>query len=86
MKNVGKVTGCAAQALPLIIGVDTVYVHTNVTRLPPDDEFNAELYQYDEVQYDKDEYIQLMAEKTTTLEQQLTDTQLALCEIYEGMI
>ena len=33
--------------------------------------------------YTKDEYIKLMAEKNAELESQLTDTQLALCDVYE---
>lgn len=43
-------------------------------------------YEYNQVRYTKDEYIKLIDEKNTTLESQLTDTQLALCEIYEGMM
>ena len=31
----------------------------------------------------KDEYIKLMAEKNSQLEQEVIDTQLALCDIYE---
>ena len=42
-------------------------------------------YEYNQVRYTKDEYIKLIDERNTTLESQLTDTQLALCEIYEGM-
>lgn len=42
-------------------------------------------YEYNQVCYTKDEYIKLIDERNTTLESQLTDTQLALCEIYEGM-
>lgn len=34
-------------------------------------------------QYTKDEYIKLIDEKNVTLEEQLTDTQLALCDVYE---
>ena len=40
---------------------------------------------YDEVQYTKDEYIQMIAEKNETLERDLTDTQLAIAEIYESL-
>lgn len=43
-------------------------------------------YEYNQVRYTKDEYIKLIDERNTTLESQLTDTQLALCEIYEGMM
>ena len=43
-------------------------------------------YEFDQKRYSKDEYIELIDEKNTKLEAALTDTQLALCEIYEGMI
>ncbi len=43
-------------------------------------------YEFDLVEYDKDEYIKLQAEHNAALEQQMTDTQLALCEVYELMI
>jgi hypothetical protein len=66
MKYFGIVTGGALQAVPLVVGKDTVYVHTDITRLP-DDEECAGLWQYHEVQYSKDEYIKLMAEKNIEL-------------------
>lgn len=36
--------------------------------------------------YDKDEYILLISEKNMALEQQATDMQLALTEVYEMML
>lgn len=36
--------------------------------------------------YEKDEYIKLMAEKNDSLDQQATDLQLALAEVYEQII
>lgn len=42
-------------------------------------------YEFDLVEYDKDEYIKIQAEKNESLEQQVTDTQFALCEVYELM-
>ncbi len=60
MRNMGVVQGSVAQAKPLIIGKDTVYVHTDIKPMPPD-EFsnNAETFQYNEVQYGRDEYLEL---------------------------
>ena len=52
-------------------------------------EFDGEVYveyEFDQKRYSKDEYIKLIDEKNTELEVGLTDTQLALCEIYEGVI
>lgn len=69
MRDMGIVQGSAAQAVPLIVGVDTVYVHTDIKPIPSTEENpNEGLFQYHEVQYDKDEYIQLMAEKNDELE------------------
>jgi hypothetical protein len=69
-----------------VIGKDTVYVHTDIEQIPPDDEREGVLFQYHEIQYGKDEYIHLMVERSETLEKELTDTQIALCEIYEGTV
>jgi hypothetical protein len=57
MKDMGIVQGSAEQAQPLIIGKDTVYVHTVIVQ------GEDGLYQYHEIQYDKDEYIKVLAEK-----------------------
>lgn len=63
MKDMGIVFGSAEQAVPLIIGKDTVYVHTDITPV----EGEEGLFQYHEVQYEKDEYIKMLAEKNKTL-------------------
>ncbi len=85
MKDMGIVQGSGVQAVPLVVGKDTVYVHTNITPITEDAEGNPvnDLFQYNEVQYDKDEYIKLLDEKNASLEQQMTDTQIALCDVYE---
>lgn len=85
MIDKGIVRGSESQAKPLIVGVDTVYVHTNIEQVTTDAEGNSVegMYQYNEVQYDKDEYIQIMSEKNAALEAEITSTQLALCDVYE---
>ena len=85
MIDCGYVTGSKEQAVELIVGIDTVYVHDDIQLLKKEDEQGnpVEVYQYHEVQYDKDEYIKVMSEKNSELENQLTDTQLALCDVYE---
>lgn len=72
MKDMGKVQGSEEQAQPIVFGKDTVYVHSNITPL------GNGLYEYDEVQYWIYEYMAI-------LQQQVTDTELALVEIYEGL-
>ena len=89
MKNYGIVHGGIEQAVPLVVGKDTVYVHTNITKLEadPNDEFAPEdLYSYEEIQYDKDEYIGLIYKKNDLLESQLTDTQTALADVFEQVL
>lgn len=64
MKDVGIVHGSAAQAVPIVIGVDTVYVHTDIQPVEhPDEPEREPEFQYHEVQYEKDEYIQIMADQ-----------------------
>ena len=86
MKEIKNVQGSTKQAQPLIVNKDTVYVHTNIVQATDEDGNVVDgLYIYDEVQYTKDEYIQIMADKNETLEKEVTETQLALCELYESL-
>ena len=72
MKDYGKVRGSKEQAKPLIIGKDTVYVHTDIV----DVEDNQ--CEYNEVQYGKDEYIQLLSESSTVLRADLSSAVIEL--------
>ena len=86
MKEIKNVQGSPQQAQPLIVNKDTVYVHSNIAQATDEDGNVIDvLYVYDEIQYTKDEYIKIMAEKNETLERDLTDTQLAIAEIYESL-
>ena len=40
-------------------------------------------YSYNLVEYDKDEYIQMIQERNTALEDETTAIQMALCDVYE---
>lgn len=81
MIDVGIVQGNTEQAKPLIIGKDTVYVHTDIVPVTTDADGHEvdNLFEYHEIQYSKDEYIQMLNDN-------VTDTQLALCELYESML
>ena len=83
MKGIGTVQGNSEQAKALVIGKDTVYVHTDIVPVEKDGKVVEDLFSYTEVQYGKDEYIELMAQQNKQLGNDLLDTQLALCEIYE---
>jgi hypothetical protein len=81
----GKVRS-TVQPEPLVIDQSNVWVNSNIV---PVEEVVGEQtfsgFEYDMIQYEKDEYIRMMAEQNKALETQMTDTQLALVEIYEGM-
>ena len=65
---------------PLELDEYSAYVNTDITEVTVelDGEAHTE-FEFNQVRYTKDELITQQA-------QQITDTQLALCEIYEGMM
>lgn len=85
MKDMGIVHGSAEQAVPLVIGYDTVYVHTDIEPVTEDQNGNPleGQFSYHEVQYPKDEYIRMMAEQNAALGEEVTTLQMALCDVYE---
>lgn len=42
-------------------------------------------FEFDLAEYSKDEYIKIQAERNAALENEVTATQMALCEVYELM-
>ncbi len=71
---------------PLVVDEHSVWVHSNIT--PLEEVVGEETFvgfEYDMVQYKKDEYIKIMSDSNEVLESQLTATQLALIQLYEGM-
>lgn len=61
-----------------------VFVSTDIEQITVETEEDTHTeYQFNLIEYEKDEYIQMMVEKEKDLERQITDTQLALCDVYE---
>lgn len=63
----------------------SVWVHTNITEVSENVGTESEFvgYEFNMVQYDKDEFILKQARENADLSAQITDTQLALTEVYE---
>lgn len=84
MKDFGK-TRSTVKPDAVVIDDNSVWVHSDIQEvhesIGEDQSFDG--YEFNMVQYDKDEYILMMAEKNASLEKQVTDTQLALCDVYE---
>lgn len=71
MQNNGVVRGEAAQAKPVVIGKDTVYIHTNIREYDKLDNEGHKVgvgFEYNEVQYDKDEYLQMLIDGKSNAE------------------
>lgn len=81
--NHGLVRACER---PEAVVVDeySVWVASDVQSVTVRDESGEHTeYEFNLVQYEKDEFIHGMIEQNQSLEQQLTDTQIALCDVYE---
>lgn len=72
MKYIGLVQGSEAQALPLIINGDIVYVHKDIKPIERED--GTVLYEYYEYLYTRDEYLQVIT-------QQNEEMMLAIAEL-----
>ena len=85
MKDFGTVKS-AVRPESMVVDEYNVWVHTDIqetTETDPmtGDEING--FQFHKVQYEKDEYIHMMADQNSAMEADLTNTQMALCDVYE---
>lgn len=77
MENLGRITGGEDWNKPVVTSYDAVYVNSNITKL---DDGN---YEFDCVRYEINDYIIMVSDDNKRLENELTDTQMALAEVYE---
>ena len=72
---------------PLVIDEKSVWENTDVKEVEVEYEGETYIeYEFDQKRYTKNEYIALLRRKNEQIESQITDTQLALCEVYELML
>lgn len=86
MINHGKVQSCMK---PVEMEVDefSVWLASNIKPITVQNgETQFEGYEYDLIQYDKNEYIKMQDEENKSLQTQINDTQLALVELYESLV
>lgn len=62
MKDNGIVYGSKAQAIPIVVGKNTVYEHSDIRQIV--NEFGDRIYQYHEKQYTKEEWLGRLTERT----------------------
>ena len=86
MVDYGKVRS-TVKPESIVIDDFSVWQHTDIQEISEnvgkENEFVG--YEFNMVQYSKDEFILQQATDNAALQQQITDTQLALCEVYEMM-
>ena len=83
MKDYGKVQSTIK---PKEIEIDaySVWVNENINEITVTDENGEHTeYEFNQTQYSKDEYIMFLNDNNKELDDKLTDTQLAICEVYE---
>ena len=81
MIYIDKVTGSKEASAPLIMNVDTIYVHTNVKKAEVKNELNelleqsdmVDMYEYTERQYTYEEYKENHAQITQLLADDAND-------------
>lgn len=72
----------------LVIDDYSVWKHTDITEVTftdPETGDEKTEYEFNMVQYTKEEFILLQAEENASLADEVTSIQLALCELYESM-
>lgn len=86
MIDYGKIRS-TVQPDPIEIDDCSVYVNTDIAEISVEYDCETQTeYEFHQIRYDKNEYIKLISEQNDILQAEISDTQLALCEIYEGMI
>lgn len=85
MIKLKDVIGSKEASKELVIGKDTVYIHTNIRsyedKNEADKEKKSELYIYDEVQMSKDEYLETKQKELDLMSKTQTATEDLLQEI-----
>lgn len=86
MKYIENVMGSEVASAPLIMNVDTIYVHTNIRKVvPKEGEEDRNEYQYTERQYTYEEYKEKHAEIAQLLADDAND-QYTLSLIESGVL
>ena len=85
MINYGRIKG-KEKPQEITITENKVFMASNIE--PYEEEIGDYIlkgYEFDYISYTKDEYLKLMMEKNKSLEEQVLNTQMVLCELYEAL-
>lgn len=85
MKDYG-IQRSTVQPQDVEIAETKVFVASDIKEVTVKDEMEEQEhieYEFNLVEYDKDEYIKMISDKNNALEAEVTNSQIALCEVYE---
>lgn len=91
MQKYVKVRSTAPEVLPMEIDEYHVILNNGITEIheaPSEDGMEGGFNGWEvaeQIIYDKDEYIKVITEKSSSLDEQVTAAQMALVELYEMM-
>lgn len=80
MIRLKDVQGSKESAQELIIGKDTVYIHSNIRKMEKTDELNknTDMYIYDEIQMSKDEYLEKLQKELEVSNNAMADLMMMI--------
>ena len=78
-----KVRGTMKEVPEIEVNIDTVYVRSNITKIEEEDFIG---WEYDEVQYDKDEFIELISEENDRLKRDNINNMKAMVELHTKIL
>ena len=71
---------------PVEITATSVFLASNIQKVSRElNSYTIEEYEYELTSYTKDEYIAKLSQDNAALQQQVLETQLALCDLYESL-
>ena len=78
-----KVRGTMKEVPEIEVNVDTVYIRKNIVRIEEEDFVG---WEYDETQYNKDEFIELISSENKDLKQKLEIQQMVIDDLLLNVI
>lgn len=78
-----KVRGTMKEVPEIEVNIDTVYIRSNITKIEEED-FTG--WEYDEEQYDKDEFIELISKENDRLKRDNINNMKAMVELHTKIL
>jgi hypothetical protein len=80
---VAKVRGTMKEVPEIEVNIDTVYIRSNITKIEEEDFIG---WEYDEEQYDKDEFIELISKENDRLKRDNINNMKAMVELHTKIL